>query len=620
VTNLTNVPTIAALASLVPNAGTTVFVNQDGREGLFECAAGNPPAADPQRGLWVPSNTSGFYWARLWDGAYAKVEWFGAAGNGSIDDYAALSAADIVANGKKASLLLTATYAIGSSLSFVSKIILQGGVLRPANGISVTLGEIDAPLKKVFDTSAGGTIGFDWGKQSHGYPEWWGAVCTNDDQSFASVNRVAINAAISVLKNVELQAGDYFVDGTIIMDHSFSRLCGAGSAYEDPVRGCTRLWSVEGANTVLQVGPAIFAGSVNAMPRSLHIEDINVGRTVSPVISSNAPIVDFRYCQNSGYKNVVAGNGMIGFRYHGTVKLIGEFGDAVRQGAGSGPGTDAFLGHFVDGSARIGLAGGNASLNINFGGSSCGLYNSSGIYLSGSFTDTFVRDFETVGCGVPIFIVGNRGQSADQIGTNRDVTFTAPVLDQFLDTGIRVLALNKGGSVIIKDAYIAPAVSAGSDVFVQNCAGSVDLNGGHWLGKFDTWAVQIGGSQQTQVRGVQIKECGKRVIDVLDSEGCRLEPCISTHTPGSTSNEAAIVIRGASKNNRVAPQIGGQTSQWNIGVDIQGSSPSNNEVDCTMIQPSAIAGGAGNKVFINGVAVTSTGVASNGNFVTGALG
>lgn len=82
--NVTNVATISAMQALPPAAGLTVFLNANGREGLFECRAGTPPTADPLNGIYVTSGKSGFYWARVWDGVAGKPEWFGAVtGDGS---------------------------------------------------------------------------------------------------------------------------------------------------------------------------------------------------------------------------------------------------------------------------------------------------------------------------------------------------------------------------------------------------------------------------------------------------------------------------------------------------------------------------------------------------------
>jgi len=89
--NVTNVATTTTMAALVPIAGTTVFLNQEGREGLFECTPG-AAQSDPQQGLYVASNTSGFYWARVWDGITGPPEWFGAkSGDGTFDNRTALN-------------------------------------------------------------------------------------------------------------------------------------------------------------------------------------------------------------------------------------------------------------------------------------------------------------------------------------------------------------------------------------------------------------------------------------------------------------------------------------------------------------------------------------------------
>lgn len=88
--NLTNISSVSALSSTPPSNNLTIFLNEDGREGLFECVAGVAPT-DPQQGLYVPSATSGFYWARVWDGIHGKPEWFGAV-KGGPDCYLAIAA------------------------------------------------------------------------------------------------------------------------------------------------------------------------------------------------------------------------------------------------------------------------------------------------------------------------------------------------------------------------------------------------------------------------------------------------------------------------------------------------------------------------------------------------
>jgi hypothetical protein len=76
--------TIANLPSISPSAGSIVFVTNEGREGQFICRAGTAPS-DPLQGIYVPSNTAGFYWERVWDNINGYPEWFGAiTNNGAV--------------------------------------------------------------------------------------------------------------------------------------------------------------------------------------------------------------------------------------------------------------------------------------------------------------------------------------------------------------------------------------------------------------------------------------------------------------------------------------------------------------------------------------------------------
>ena len=94
----TSVSTIYALADVPVNPGRIVYVQghtvpNDGGEGFFlwnerwapeELDAGTRRA---ENALWVRSRRSDRgYWFRLWDGEAVNVRWFGAKGNGEVDD------------------------------------------------------------------------------------------------------------------------------------------------------------------------------------------------------------------------------------------------------------------------------------------------------------------------------------------------------------------------------------------------------------------------------------------------------------------------------------------------------------------------------------------------------
>lgn len=74
--------TLAELPDVPPSAGRVVFLTNAGREGQFVCRTGVAPS-DPLQGIYVPSNTPGFYWEREWDQINGYPEWFGAVSNTS---------------------------------------------------------------------------------------------------------------------------------------------------------------------------------------------------------------------------------------------------------------------------------------------------------------------------------------------------------------------------------------------------------------------------------------------------------------------------------------------------------------------------------------------------------
>ena len=66
-----------------------------GREGLFVLKAGTNPVADAREGVYIVSNTAGYYWERAFEGDIF-VEWFGAVGDDTTDIQPAYDAAKAI--------------------------------------------------------------------------------------------------------------------------------------------------------------------------------------------------------------------------------------------------------------------------------------------------------------------------------------------------------------------------------------------------------------------------------------------------------------------------------------------------------------------------------------------
>lgn len=73
------VATRAAMKALNVTRHTVAFLNESGRQGTFMLVSGSAPA-DSLEGLYVVSDTPGYYWSRLWDGRTGYPEWFDESG------------------------------------------------------------------------------------------------------------------------------------------------------------------------------------------------------------------------------------------------------------------------------------------------------------------------------------------------------------------------------------------------------------------------------------------------------------------------------------------------------------------------------------------------------------
>ncbi|MBZ9981340.1 hypothetical protein LB521_09230 [Mesorhizobium sp. BR-1-1-8] len=84
------VATRTAMKALTPTKDLVAMLQEAGREGTFVVKAGAPPVTDTQEGIYVVSNTAGFYWKRV--DAAPDIAVFGAVQNGVTDDSAAIQA------------------------------------------------------------------------------------------------------------------------------------------------------------------------------------------------------------------------------------------------------------------------------------------------------------------------------------------------------------------------------------------------------------------------------------------------------------------------------------------------------------------------------------------------
>lgn len=88
------VATRTAMKAINVSQFNCLYLIEEGREGSFVLKAGSPPVADTQEGVYVVSNTAGYYWERIYAPAMAPtVRAFGAVLDGSTDDSNAIKGA-----------------------------------------------------------------------------------------------------------------------------------------------------------------------------------------------------------------------------------------------------------------------------------------------------------------------------------------------------------------------------------------------------------------------------------------------------------------------------------------------------------------------------------------------
>ncbi|TPN90088.1 hypothetical protein FJ980_29855 [Mesorhizobium sp. B1-1-5] len=88
------VATRALMKALNTAVDRPVYLSENGRQGTFVLRAGSPPVTDTQEGIYVVSNTAGFYWERIYAPALAPtVRAFGAALDGVTVDSNAIKGA-----------------------------------------------------------------------------------------------------------------------------------------------------------------------------------------------------------------------------------------------------------------------------------------------------------------------------------------------------------------------------------------------------------------------------------------------------------------------------------------------------------------------------------------------
>jgi hypothetical protein len=544
---------------------------------------------------------------------YISVKDFGAVGNGTTNDAAAFVAA--AATGKKV-LVPAGDYLIGTSISLgVQMEFVQGAKILVGNGITVTFnGTLSAGVYRIFQCTGTGEIVLNWRYTNEAYPEWWGAASDGATDCLAG-----IQACLKAAQTTKLHPGDYFVSGTVKILYDHRWLIGSGSQYAGVNDKVTRLLVTNGSNYTLQVGPDAQPATINDFQKQNVVRDIQIGRTAAPVIASDCAGINAQYTLYCELKSVKAEEHIAGFRFYANVYLKCNDCFSVRASAGTGGGTDKWYGYYVDGAASFGASGGNASLYINYCTASCNRSalssgQSYGFFANQKFTDLFIESPETVNCNIGMYIEGDAPTT--NVYSNLDLQIKNPIHDAFFNVGTYFKNINKYGSASLIGGYHGAHPNATRCIWVEDCEGSVAIIGGQVIVTPSATAtgVVVENSHGTVIDRTQILE--PRAYGVLLNKGynCDIRPVVKNYS--NTLTQAAVTLIDSSRN-YVAPIAYGDPSLMAYGINVGDAISQYNELNCTTIE-SSVVGGSADKLVINGVQITVTGL-SGTNLVSGVM-
>lgn len=440
---------------------------------------------------------------------------------------------------------------------------------------------------------------------------WWGV-----SEASADIGGI-VNIALGLAPVVILDPGTFWTLTQIKITKSGSVLRGAGQHYVDANSFCTRLLTTSATLNMFQIGADSFGGNVNNYERGMRLEDLYIGRTVGPDKTAKPVGVSMQFCLGAEINRVKSVDSTTSFKFTGAVAFYVQGTNANRVVAGTGTGTDEWNAYWLDGSVDIGLAGGNASAYFFQTQAGCNISSlqtgtSRAYRCTGKFQDTFFKRIESVSCNIGISLEGGAGSG------DANIKIEEPIMDAVFKWGIFANGLSAQSSVDISKPNIGMNSSTQFGIYLNNCQGSVTIEGGDVLGGgFSGQGVALVDCKGVTINETKMKEIGG--IGVGTSGSCsNLVICSKHHNP-TVSGGPAVQINGTAGNaSTIAPIVYGKASAFTFGVQVVGAIDARNEYNMSGVDSACISGGSANKLVRNGAQITATGMTGT-NLASGVM-
>ena len=569
-------------------------------------------------------------------GPLTSLKAFGASGDGQADDTAAVRAA--AASGSEI-VVPKGVYRIAGGLAFKAPVRFDhGAVIDAAPGAVIQFGGgVVAGPHQIFALAEGARVALASTAGSIGYPEWWGA---RPDAPMLDCGP-AINACIVACPITQLGPGAYYVRTEIVIGIHGRTLQGVQAtqqAYAAAGLGtlsttCTQIVLTSSAMNGMLVGYDV-ASQPSFLLEFVKLRDFSICRATAatPLGVAGAGAIEnpssgvlpcptairFKWCVNMQVERVLVAEHSIGFYLYGCVESYWTNCSALRATRGANRNNDNFSGFYLDYSASLSANGGNASIYITRCRSFCNnqrMTYQAGLTTHAGFVDLFVEQFETglIQFGIDLQAAG----AASTSERSEDCQIIAPVLDSAAIAAIRIQRAGVNSDIHITGGYLACAGPAAACLLLggpgaeEGIAGSVSITGVQMIGDglgvvgYDVGTVNLVNNTYADVP-TPIKLTHARASEIRDFAHRR-----------TAGNPNPIVTLVDCHNCEISIGAKGAKGAVSCGVAVDRAS-SSCEINVTRIE-ATVVGGAGNKIFYDGLPWGGGREFGDGHIATGVL-
>jgi hypothetical protein len=470
-------------------------------------------------------------------------------------------------------------------------VLLPGARIEVANAATLSiLGHFNAPVAPVFQGE--GRVDLNAGRTPAAFPEWWGAQ-SNDSGADC---RPAISACIQAHPLTMLQAADYYLADTLVVDRPHRRVWGAGYRGTRSGEG-TRLIVASGVVDVVRVGPAEKPSQVNDFIQGVDLRWMDLTRSQQLDGRANPQPAGLRaqfllFCQFEGISSSESGSGFVA-----TGVVRSYFRDCIAFRSFDATSSNApWRGFLLDGNENIGLAGGNASIYLTDCNASVGgepnISDGVGLLLSGAFSDSFIVNFETTGVATGIRLDGQQNRIGGRaVAGHANVHIRMPIIDQCSAIGIEVRDTSEHALVELNEPYIGLAPKGQAGIVLNKTRGAVSISGGQILGGMNAQAKGNGiGLEASDSSGIMVH--GFKLLDlqrpVVLERCCRCTLRCWINNPMHEASQAAVTVENCSRS-VIDVLLGGKRGAFPAGISITGTSKNAAlQIEATGLDPDAM--------------------------------